>query len=73
MLTLKLIKTADSSLVVYKGGGSREEGGGRREGGGSREEGGGRREEGGGRREEGGTILTNGLLSSQYDDTFLSF
>ena len=62
MLTLKLLKTADCSLVVYKGGerrneggGRREEGGGRREGGGQRrEDGGQRREEGGGRREEGG-------------------
>ena len=55
MLTLKLLKTADRSLVVYEEAGRREEGGGRREeGGGRRDEGGGRREEGGGRREEGG-------------------
>ena len=47
-----------------EGGGRREEGGGRREGEG---------EDGGRRTEDGETILTNGLLSSQYDDTFLSF
>ena len=68
MLTLKLLKTADCSLVVYKGGERRKEGGGRREEGGRRteeggrrtEEGGGRREEGGGRREEGGGWTEDG-------------
>ena len=69
---MKLLKTADRSLVVYEGAG-REEGGGRTEDGGRRTEDGGRRTEDGGRRTEDGGRRKIVCHGNNFNKWFIKF